>query len=83
MDCDSLQIPRLRVGIGPSKGQPEALDKWVLGRFSPTERDELDTVLDATCQVIRVYLHRGVEAASQVANAVTAREIVGRAVAKG
>lgn len=48
----------------------------MLGRFSPDEKDQLDMVLNATCQVIRVYLHRGIEAASQVANSSSAHAIV-------
>lgn len=61
---------RLRVGVGPADGSkfPGALDKYVLGRFSGREREGTGAVLRHCCEVLRVYLHRGVDAASTVAN---------------
>ena len=61
---------RLRVGVGPPSGDVQgALDRYVLARFSAAERSELDAVLTRCCEVLRVYLHRGVDAAATCANA--------------
>jgi len=65
-------VPRLRIGIGPAHGTlaDGVLEKYVLGRFRPDEVDAMDPLLHHACQVIRVYLHRGPEAAAQVANSM-------------
>ena len=38
------------------------------GRFTAAERKGLDAVLERCCEVLRVYLHRGVDAAATCAN---------------
>ena len=59
------RFPRLRLGIGGGDGN--TID-YVLQRFNGKEQKQLPHVLDFACAVLRVYLHRGFQAASRVAN---------------
>lgn len=71
------KFARIRIGIGPpapagSGGgskvlQPSQLDRYVLGRFGPDEMDMLRPVFDRVGEVLRVYLHRGFDAAANIA----------------
>jgi len=62
------EFPRLRVGVGRP---PEGVDpaEFVLTRFTPAERDELDTVLDRAAEALEVAIREGVEAAMNRFNA--------------
>jgi PTH1 family peptidyl-tRNA hydrolase len=64
------RFARLRVGVGPADGGPISGDvaKYVLGDFNAIEQDQLKGVLQTASEYLRVYLHRGVAAASQIAN---------------
>ena len=55
-------IPRLRVGIGPV---PEHLDPpaFVLGRFRPTERTELDATLQRAADAAESWATLGIDTA--------------------
>lgn len=66
-------IPRLRVGIGELH-MPQSMERYVLSKFSHHQRDDLNDVLDMLCEVLRVYVFRGYEAASNVANNITLQE---------
>ncbi|KAF0694119.1 Aste57867_14978 [Aphanomyces stellatus] len=73
------KFARLKIGIGcPSwfanptnKGNPPPglqLDKYVLGRFQPHEQDAMDGLLAYCAALLRVYMHRGLNDATLVAN---------------
>jgi peptidyl-tRNA hydrolase, PTH1 family len=53
-------IPRLRVGIGPVPPRWEVVD-YVLGRFSATERSEMDEVLPRAVQGVLDWIQEGTE----------------------
>jgi PTH1 family peptidyl-tRNA hydrolase len=62
------EFPRLRVGVGrPPDGVDPA--EFVLTRFSPGERDELEEVLDRAAEVLEVAIREGVPAAMNRFNA--------------
>lgn len=50
----TLQVPRLRVGIG--KPTFQALDQYVLSPFSATEKEFLPTIYQTALQIIDHYL---------------------------
>ncbi|OQR97451.1 peptidyl-tRNA hydrolase [Thraustotheca clavata] len=73
------KFARLKIGIGspswfldPSnKGNPPPglqLDKYVLGKFMPHEQDEMNELLEFTSALLRVYVHRGMNEATKLAN---------------
>ena len=64
------RFARMRIGVGPANGMPISGDaaKYVLGRFNADEQAALDKVLRLAGEHLRVYLHRGIDAASAVAN---------------
>ncbi|MEE9404698.1 MAG: aminoacyl-tRNA hydrolase [Algisphaera sp.] len=53
--------PRLRIGIDP-RGRAPQVD-YVLGRFSPDQRDRLDPGLDLACDCIERWLTDGIDKA--------------------
>jgi PTH1 family peptidyl-tRNA hydrolase len=56
---------RLRMGIDrPPAGRD--VTSYVLGRFSPGERDHVDKALDLAHEGIGVYCHKGIDQAMQV-----------------
>ena len=59
------RFPRLRVGIGGGDGLSI---EHVLQNFNGTEQKQLPQVLDFSCSILRVYLHRGFQAAAALAN---------------
>lgn len=64
------EFPRLRVGVGrPPDGVDPA--EFVLTRFSPGERGELETVLDKAVEALEVAIREGVPAAMNRFNAGT------------
>ena len=64
------RFPRLRIGIG-SPDKRSAVEH-VLSRFDAHEQSQLPMLLDFSCAVLRVYLHRGFPAASRLTNAPNA-----------
>lgn len=64
-------MPRLRVGVGKAscaKVPARASPSFVLGQFNGQERATANQVKKFAAEVIRVWLFRGIEAATQVAN---------------
>jgi PTH1 family peptidyl-tRNA hydrolase len=59
------RFPRLKVGIGTGEGSSTM---HVLEKFNGTEQKILPQILDFTCSILRVYLHRGFQAAARLAN---------------
>lgn len=58
----SLDIPRLRVGVGaPSKGV-DIVD-WVLGKLTPKERDLWPQVEDSCWEAVRLWLREDIQTA--------------------
>lgn len=66
------RVTRLRVGVGnphtPSPTGHKATHEYVLGRFAAHEAEQLPALCAMACEVLRVYLHRGVDAAATMAN---------------
>ncbi|KAH9073237.1 hypothetical protein Ae201684P_015054 [Aphanomyces euteiches] len=73
------KFARFKVGIGcptwfanPSNnGNPPPglqLNKYVLGRFQPHEQDAMQDLLEYCAALLRVYVHRGLNEATAVAN---------------
>ena len=60
----------MRGGVGGgviNRARPRDMTKFVLGTFTPNERDVLEgEVLRAASDVLRVYMHRGFQAAANV-----------------
>lgn len=56
------EIARLRIGIGP---QPEKMDAsaFVLGKFTKSQEDELETALDLAREAVGVVRETGIDAA--------------------
>ncbi|PTY03287.1 aminoacyl-tRNA hydrolase [Verrucomicrobia bacterium LW23] len=60
--------PRLRCGVGPlPPGWP--LERFVLGRFTPTEKDTYETLLTTSADAIDTLLKEGMERAMNKVNA--------------
>ena len=59
------KFPRLRIGIGSDEGGGAG---HVLSNFNGSEQKNLNKILDYTCSIVRVYLHRGFQAAARLAN---------------
>jgi PTH1 family peptidyl-tRNA hydrolase len=55
-------FPRLRLGIGPAPPGEELVD-FVLGRFSPEERVEVEKILEIAAEGVSYALSAGLEAA--------------------
>ena len=62
------KVPRMRIGIGsPNNGA--SLSNHVLGKFTTLEQKQLQSyLLHYASQLLDVYLHRGLEAASALTN---------------
>jgi PTH1 family peptidyl-tRNA hydrolase len=61
-------FPRLRIGVGP-KPQGMELTPFVLGRFHPEQRADVDAGLERAAAAIRCALEEGLEAAMNRYNA--------------
>lgn len=57
----SDQIPRLRIGIG--KVHPSATVEYVLSRFEPHEREEIEAAVGTAADALECWLARGLDAA--------------------
>jgi PTH1 family peptidyl-tRNA hydrolase len=62
------QVPRLRVGIGRPAGQRDATS-WVLGRYSPAEREEMDVAVQEAADSVECWIRNGIDAAMNQYNA--------------
>ena len=67
-------VPRLRVGIGGAEGGRSMVDH-VLSRFTPREREVLDTAIDRAADAVEHARLHGVEAAMNVYNRVPERRL--------
>ena len=55
------EIPRLRLGIG--KVDPSAMVDYVLSRFDPQERVEMDAAVKRAADAVECWIGRGIDAA--------------------
>ncbi|MBD2260753.1 aminoacyl-tRNA hydrolase [Pseudanabaena sp. FACHB-2040] len=65
------EFPRLRVGIGSTNktgDRDSAVVSHVLGKFSPTERQQMDAVVYEAAKAIEMSLKEGVEKAMSLYN---------------
>ena len=56
------QYPRLRVGVDPPPPRVPQRD-WVLGKFSPDQRQQIDPAVARACGAIAVWIDKGVTVA--------------------
>jgi PTH1 family peptidyl-tRNA hydrolase len=65
IDCfGTSAIPRLRLGVRGENFQPgEALDTYVLSRFSKVERPVVDEATALACEALSVLVTEGIDAA--------------------
>jgi PTH1 family peptidyl-tRNA hydrolase len=66
----TADFPRLKIGIGRPPGETIS---YVLGSFSPAEREILASVIPAATQAIRIWLEQGLEAAQRTCNGLDFR----------
>ena len=65
-----LQYPRLRLGID-SPPPPAAGKDYVLGRFTPDQRKQIDPAVDRACSAIVTWIEKGITTAMNEFNADT------------
>jgi PTH1 family peptidyl-tRNA hydrolase len=56
------QYPRLRVGIDPPPPRVAGRD-WVLGRFTPEQRQLIDPAVARACGAVLTWVDKGLDAA--------------------
>lgn len=54
---------RMRIGVGPRPMDYDDLADYVLDRFTPEERTQLDGLLDPMCEAVECWLEEGIEKA--------------------
>ena len=64
---NSQDFPRLRLGIGRSKGDGETISH-VLGKFSPEDRPIVEKSLDLAIESLELGLKSGIEKAMSLYN---------------
>jgi PTH1 family peptidyl-tRNA hydrolase len=64
----TIQYPRLRLGIDPPP-PPIAGQDYVLGRFSPEQRKQIDPAIDRASSAILTWIDKGIEKAMNEFNA--------------
>jgi PTH1 family peptidyl-tRNA hydrolase len=62
----SPEVPRLRIGIG--KVHKAATVEYVLSRFEPQEREEIEQVLGRAADAVECWLREGIDAAMNAFN---------------
>jgi PTH1 family peptidyl-tRNA hydrolase len=62
------QYPRLRIGIDPPPPRVAGRD-YVLGRFTPEQRQQVEPALGRACDAIVTWIDKGIEAAMNQFNA--------------
>lgn len=61
-ELGTQQFPRLRLGIGPVPPQWDPAD-FVLGKFQPDERDELEKMVERAADCVECWLEAGLQKA--------------------
>lgn len=62
------EYPRLRIGVDPPPPRVPQRD-WVLGRFSPEQRQQIDPAIARACGAIAVWVDKGMTLAMTQFNA--------------
>ena len=62
------QYPRLRIGVDPPPPRVPQRD-WVLGRFSPEQRQQIDSAVARACGAVAVWIDKGITLAMTQFNA--------------
>src|SRR4051812_19680193 len=62
------QYPRLRIGVDPPPPRVPQRD-WVLGRFSPEQRERIDPAIARACGAVAVWIDKGITLAMTQFNA--------------
>jgi len=64
--CSTTEVPRLRVGIGGE----DAADRieYVLGEFTPEERELLPAIIEQACDAVLAWFHSGIDTAMNEIN---------------
>ena len=62
------QYPRLRIGVDPPPPRVPQRD-WVLGKFSPEQRRQIDPAVARACGAIAVWIDKGITLAMTQFNA--------------
>ena len=62
------QYPRLRIGVDPPPPRVPQRD-WVLGKFSPEQRQQIDPAVARACGAIAVWIDKGITLAMTQFNA--------------
>lgn len=60
-------FPRIKVGVGAPGGSGELIG-WVLGSFSPEEREKLSDAIDRSCKAVAEIINNGCASAAQKYN---------------
>ncbi len=63
---DTLDVPRLRIGIGAATDRDAS--SYVLSRPRPDEQPLLDAALERACEAIECWLSRGIDVAMSLYN---------------
>jgi len=62
----SRQYPRLRIGIDPPGRVPQV--NYVLGRFTPEQKEAIEAALDQACDAIETWMTEGLDKAASLFN---------------
>ena len=62
------QYPRLRIGVDPPPPRVPQRD-WVLGKFSPEQRQRIDPAIARACGAVAVWIDKGITLAMTQFNA--------------
>ena len=60
-------FPRIRVGTG-DRAAGQDLVEWVLGRYSPEERERMDAAFDRAAETALCWVREGIDAAMNAGN---------------
>ena len=60
-------FPRIRVGTG-DRPAGQDLVEWVLGRYSPEERERMDAAFDRAAETALCWVREGIDAAMNAGN---------------
>ena len=68
----SLEVPRLRVGIGKAPGD---MINYVLGHFNEEERNNLPAIVDNVERAVNTWLEKDIQKAMTLVNAIKNEEL--------